>query len=199
MSGNKKQLSPRAAKIIGNILMILSVVALCFGGEQFIRGMNKRSEWCRAEAKVTHLEPVHGRRGRTSYKAWFAFRDPATNRSYSVRSTAASNPPAFRRGQRVEVLYPAEHPEEAVADTLMEVYYAAIFLGVAWVVLGVLGLALRFGRYTEGEGAAEQKSGFGRLLAGSLIAKLLSFPKAPQDKAEPEPPAEADTPDKPQS
>lgn len=140
------KLSPRAAKIIGTGMLILSVVSLGFGGEQTLRGIEKKNSWNKVTAKVTNLEPVRGRRGRTSYKAWFAFTDPATNHSYTIKSKWSSNPPTFQRGQRVEVLYPAENPEEAVANTFTEVFFWAMVGGLAGLILGVFGWALRFGK-----------------------------------------------------
>lgn len=102
-----------------------------------------RSEWSKAIATVTNLEPVRGSKRRVKYAAWFAFRDEATNRSYRVRSHMISYPPAFRRGQRVEMLYPADHPEDAVANRFMEVYFWAMALGLIGIVLAVFGFALR--------------------------------------------------------
>ena len=147
----KNQLSPRTQRIIGSILIILAVVAGLFGGDQLIKSINKRSEWNKAEAVVTRLEPVRGRRGRTTYAAWFTFRDPATHRSYTVKSKVNSNPPAFKVREKVEVLYPAGHPEDAVANTFMEVFLYTILLGGAFVVFGFLGLALRFGKNSKDE------------------------------------------------
>ena len=140
------KLSPRASRIIGTIMLILSVLSLGFGGEQALQGMEKKNNWNKATAMVTNLEPVRGRRGRTSYKAWFTFRDTATNHSYTVKSRWSSNPPSFQRGQRVEVLYPAENPEEAVANTFTEVFFWALVGGIAGLILGFCGWALRFGK-----------------------------------------------------
>lgn len=150
----QKQLSPRTQRIIANILIILAVVAGLFGGDQLIKSINKRSEWNKAEAVVTRLEPIRGRRGRTTYAAWFTFRDPATHRSYTVKSKVNSNPPAFKVREKVEVLYPAEHPEDAVANTFMEVYLYALLLGAVFVIFGFMGLVLRFGKSSTPEDAA---------------------------------------------
>lgn len=147
----KKQLSPRTQRIIGNILIILSIVAGLFAGDQLIKSIHKRSEWCRAEAVVTRLEPIPSSRGRGGYAAWFSFRDPATHRSYSVKSKINSNPPIFQVREKVEVIYPADHPENAIANTFMELYLYSIFLGVAFVIFGFLGLALRFGKNSKDE------------------------------------------------
>ena len=150
----KKQLSPRAQRIIGNILIILSVLSALFGGDQLVKSMRMRSEWSKAEATVTRLEPVRGRRGRTTYAAWFSFRDPATHRSYTVKSKVNSNPPAFKVREKIEVLYPADHPEDAVANTFLEVYFYVLLLGGVFVIFGFLGLALRFSKGTTPEDAA---------------------------------------------
>lgn len=147
----KKQLSPRAQRIIGNILIILSVVAGLFAGDQLVKSIHMRSEWNKTEAVVTRLEPIRGRRGRVSYAAWFSFHDPITHRSYSVKSKVNSNPPAFKVREKVELLYPSDNPEDAVANTFLEVYFYSLFLGGAFVVLGFLGLALRFGKGSKSQ------------------------------------------------
>lgn len=156
MATNSKKLSILAYRIMGMIMIILSVALLGFGGVQAWRGMEKKNTWSKVTAMVTSLEPVRGRRGRTSYKAWFAFQDPATNRSYTVKSNWSSNPPSFQRGQRVELLYPAANPEEAVANTFTEVFFWALIAGIGGLVLGICGLALRFGKRDDGDAPDEQ-------------------------------------------
>ena len=143
------KLSPRASRIIGIIMLILSVAALGFGGAQTLQGIEKKNNWNKTTAMVTNLEPVRGRRGRTTYKAWFAFRDPATNRSYTVKSNWSSSTPNFQRGQKVELLYPAENPEAAVANTFTEVFFWALVSGIAGLILGICGCSLRFGKNEE--------------------------------------------------
>ena len=151
MATKTKQLSPRAAKIIGSLLIIVSVIALCFGGEQVVKGIEKSHTWNKEIATVTHLEPVRGKRGRVSYKACLSFRDAATNHSYSIKSQIASNPPSFQRGQKVEVLDPADNPENAVVNSFMEIYFWALIAGVMGLVMGFFGCALSFGKQSKAE------------------------------------------------
>lgn len=140
------KLSPRGAKIVGRLLLILSVASLIFCGYHVVQGQEKQNTWQKVTAKVTRLEPVHGRRGRISYKAWFSFRDPATNHSYSVHSNMSSGASTFRPGQQVELLYSPENPEAAVANRLLEIYFLAFVSGVIGLTLSICGLALCFGK-----------------------------------------------------
>ena len=153
-----KQLSPRKVKITGIILLLLSVAALCFCGEQVVEGIHKSHTWNKTTATVTHLEQVRGKRGRISYKACFSFRDPATNHSYSVKSKMSSSSPSYRRGQKVEMLYSPEAPEEAVVNTFVEIYFWAIVGGIIGAALGLFGWAALFDKQKEEAAESTQEA-----------------------------------------
>jgi hypothetical protein len=87
----------------------------------------------RTEGTVVDLEPRRSSSGGDVYRpiVEFACRDGRTVR---IAGGTASNPPAFRRGDRVGVLYRPGAPEEARLDR-----WADRWLGV--ILLGVLGFA----------------------------------------------------------
>lgn len=137
------KLSPRATKIIGYLLVIVSAIAIGFSINQTINGFETRNSWNKASAKVTRLErhTTHGRRGmRTTYTAWFSFWDPDSKRSYTVKSNVSMSSPMYTSGQKVEILYPKDHPEKAVINSVIEIFFIAIVCGVIGLISGLFGL-----------------------------------------------------------
>lgn len=192
----------RTSRIAGSVLILLSVVALCFSGDRMLRSMEKRSEWRSVSATVTQLVPrsdIHN--DRTVYTACFSFRDTDGNRMITVKSKTASNPPSFRLGEKVEMLYPPGHPEEAIANTFMELYMASIVIGVIGAVMGIMGLLMRKGGGRFGSLLADERDSRTRIelgpmrmrLPGSLIGKLFSPPKSGTEPTQPQAP----TPEQP--
>ena len=140
-----KKLSPRAAKIIGYLLVIVSAIAISFAINQTTNGFDMRESWNKATAKVTRLErhTSHGRRGSTTiYTAWFSFWDDTTKRSYTVKSKIGMSHPTYRSGQMVEILYPTDHPENAVINSVMEIFLLAIISGAVGLLSGIFGILL---------------------------------------------------------
>lgn len=194
----------RASRIVGGILILLSTIALCFGCDQLLRSMKKRSEWNSVTATVTQLVPRRGSDDiQTSYTPCFSFRDTAADRMITVKGRTASNPPAFRLGEKVEMLYPTGHPEDAIANTTMELYSTSIICGVIGAVLGIMGLLMRTGGARFGSLLADERDsracielGPVRLrLPGSIIGRLLSPPKMPSAPTPPQSPAPAEKSD----
>ncbi|MBQ3240682.1 MAG: hypothetical protein IJB00_05795 [Akkermansia sp.] len=52
---------------------------------------------------------------------------PVGEQVYTIRSSLSSNPPAYEVGEKVEMLYPADKPEDAVPNTFWGLYIWLVF------------------------------------------------------------------------
>ncbi len=103
---------------------------------------DKLQNWSRAEGTVVGFEHKRsggsGRRGSRSTKhACFSFVS-AEGLHYTVTSKAGSNFSKLKRGDTVEVLYPAAQPMDAVMNSFLDLYglclgFSAFAAVGAWV------------------------------------------------------------------
>jgi Protein of unknown function (DUF3592) len=87
-----------------------------------------------AEGIVLELRVARGKGGRFSYAPLFRF-TADDGRSYMLVSRTASNPAGFAVGEHVKVIYQHGDPIHAEIDSLLQLWWLQI-------VLGVLGAAL---------------------------------------------------------
>lgn len=125
------------------ILTILGVLLLGYGGFEALESYQASTSWETAEARITHLEQVRGRRGRVSYKPHFSFQ-AASGGSYHGSGSAIFSGRSYSRGERVQVRYPADAPEKAKLDSVMEMWlFPGILLGIGVFLIAAGALALR--------------------------------------------------------
>lgn len=138
--------SATLAKVLRIIACILSVFLLIEAGIAMLlldNAWEKRDTWNRAEATVTELERVKS--SETAGQTWRpVFSLPVGGKVYLIRSSSSSNPPAYKVGEKAEMLYPAENPQEAVTNTFWGLYIwpVALFVFAALEGLTVLVLLL---------------------------------------------------------
>ncbi len=134
------------AKVLRIIACILIVFLLIEAGIAVLlldSAWEKRDTWNRAEATVTELERVNT--SDTAGQTWRpVFSLPVEGKVYIIRSSSSSNPPAYKVGEKAEMLYPAENPQEAVTNTFWGLYIwpVALFGFAALEGLTVLVLLL---------------------------------------------------------
>ena len=108
-------------------LLAISLCALMAAVWAYADRRAELADWERAEGVVVDV----GRR------AIFAF-TAADGRRYTVWSKVRSDIPVFSKGEEVEVVYPADAPEEAKIDSLFETQFLSMFLAVAALVTAAL-------------------------------------------------------------
>jgi hypothetical protein len=79
------------------------------------------------------------------YTTIVEFRDAAGG-PVELECPNGTNPPAYREGQQVTVLYDAENPRRAVIRSFMSLWYTALTLLAAGVVFAAGGLGLLLAR-----------------------------------------------------
>ncbi len=126
--------SATLAKVLRILAFILGVLVIIEAGiaiNLLDNAWEKRDTWNRAEATVTELEPVKssGSAGQT-WRPVFSL--PAEGKVYIIRSSSSSNPPAYKVGEKAEMLYPAGNPQEAVTNTFWGLYiWPVALIGMA--------------------------------------------------------------------
>lgn len=128
----------KALRIIACLLTLMVLVEAGIATVLLSNALERRDTWSKGVATVSALE----KRG----EAWEpVFKLTADGREYSIRSSVSSNPPAYRVGEQVEMLYPAENPREAVTNSFGGLYvWPTVLYGMA-VMESVLVLGLFIG------------------------------------------------------
>jgi len=99
-----------------------------------------------AEGAVRATGTVTGLSGQSgAVKGIITFLDKA-GRQHKVVSSISSNPPAFKRGERVDVLYRPGDPDGAHIDSFLETWTVVLFtvgMGTLFAIGGVLAWVFR--------------------------------------------------------
>ena len=93
-----------------------------------------------AQGEVVSLkrERSRGRRGGGSYYPVFRF-TAQDGQEYRVKHNQGSNPPAWTKGEKVELIYLPDNPEKAVPNTFWGKYAVPFFLAIFGTGFTVLG------------------------------------------------------------
>ena len=103
-----------------------------------------------ATGTVVSLAPKQGGNGVT-FAPVFTF--AAAGRSYMVTADVASNPPAFRVGQSVPVLYQTADPGHAKIASFGQLWLVAVIFGVMGAFMTAIGYALLQSKRSRDRGA----------------------------------------------
>lgn len=120
------------------LLLVMAVLSACVASYFWHDSICCRNEWQKAIATVTALSSEQGAQGPDSLTyAHFTF-TTATGQEVTVRSQMASNPPMYKPGEKVEVIYPAAEPEEAEEDLFVVQYILPLALSVEVLFISLL-------------------------------------------------------------
>jgi hypothetical protein len=109
--------------VIG-LLFVAGASISTFHTERFLR----RSET--TDAMVVALKPMRSSRNNSiSYAPVFRFNVPGSH-FVTVVSNTSSMPAGFKPGERVTVHYEKDHPEKAVIDSFMQLWFGDLIFGV---------------------------------------------------------------------
>ncbi len=119
--------------LVGGLLALIAVFL-------FIRTKNFMGK--AQEVKGTVIEMVYssGSDDGGGYAPVYQF-NTLDGQSIEVHDNLSSNPPRFKVGQTIEVLYDPENPQKARIKKWMNLYFASVLLGVLGLVFGGVGLA----------------------------------------------------------
>ena len=127
--------------IIGCVFALVGVGVLVGAGMSAHTACQVSADGVIAQGEVVSLkrERSSGRRGsRTSYYPVFRF-TAQDGREYRVKHNQGSNPPVWKKGEKVELIYLPDNPETAVPDTFWGKYavpFVLAIFGTAFTVMG---------------------------------------------------------------
>lgn len=137
----------RGPSMLGNLLLLalfnLLVVAMAAGGAWFgWRGYTLATNGETTMARVIELSASSDEDGCCVYSPIFEY--TVNGRRHTFESMNASDPPAYRVGQEVEVIYNVDNPSDAAVNSFSELWMVATMLcGVALILFVLLnGLAI---------------------------------------------------------
>lgn len=136
-----KAVAPKARSVTrGLIFFTLAAGAWAYGVFSAVQTHERLSSWARAEGVVTAMESCthHDRHGsHTTYRARYCFEVAGVR--YTGKQSVASNPPAYRKGEKLTVVYNPARPYESDVDSAFDLYFKSLGFGFAGVVLFILG------------------------------------------------------------
>lgn len=127
---------------IGIVFPLVGGLLLAIGVFLFIRTRMFISK--AQEVKGTVIRMVWssgGSEGGGGYSPIYQFRT-LEGRMIEVHDGLSSNPPMFREGQSIDVLYDPENPQKARIKKWMNLYFVSILLGGIGLIFACIGLAL---------------------------------------------------------
>jgi hypothetical protein len=128
-------------KLLGWVFAVLSAGLLIACLVLFLRTRDFVAVADRTDGVVTKLLAERGDKGSTLYRAVFEYRD-LNQRTHEVRSSLASNPPAHRVGDRVNIMYRAADPDGAVIDGFSDLWLPTAITGSIGAIFSVVATML---------------------------------------------------------
>jgi hypothetical protein len=121
--------------VIGPIFLLVAAI-LALGTRSFLQHAT------RARATITALELRTDPEDQTVsyYYPRFVFTTP-DGRPFSISSNTGTNPPAFKLGQRVDVLYDPANPGDARIDTAVQLWLVPMvlsFIGLVFICIAAV-------------------------------------------------------------
>lgn len=107
-------------------LLFLGLISLYYAYHHYTKTTNLVSRGVKTTATVARLIEVSSDDGYT-YKAVFEFTD-RNDTNYQLTSSVSSNPPMYKVGERVKVVYNANDPEEVKVVSFWGLYSWSVVL-----------------------------------------------------------------------
>ncbi len=119
--------------IFGGIGLLLLFLAVYF----FTDTLQAQKNAFRVKGTVIELERSRGSKGGSVYTPVVEFQ--LNNQPVKIYGSVASSPPAFERGEVVEVIVNLKNPEESRIDSFMENWFVVLILGLMGSIFSAIG------------------------------------------------------------
>jgi len=136
MSSRKNSIINKIAKSIGMLMVFIAVIAILTGSFSLIKTFNFISKAVKTYGIIAELHRSDDVSGVT-YRPVFSFMDTSGNQ-YNVYSSLGDDPPKYKVGDKVPVVYDPEQPQKAQIDSFLDLYG----LPLAMVIIAVINLAV---------------------------------------------------------
>jgi len=127
--------------IIGIVFGLVGLLLVAIGGFLLIRTRIFISKAQEVKGTVIRMVYSHSSEGGGGYSPVYQFRT-LTGQTIEVADNLSSNPPMFREGQIVDVLYDPENPNNARIKKWMNLYFVPLLLGGLGAVFGGIGVIM---------------------------------------------------------
>lgn len=129
-----------AGVVVGCIFALVGVGALVGSGVTAVDSHRIVSEGIIAQGEVVSLkrERSSGRRSSAVYHPVFRF-TAQDGKEYRVKHNQGSNPPAWKKGEKAELIYLPDKPESAVPNTFWGKYAVPFIIGIFGTAFAVMG------------------------------------------------------------
>ena len=107
-------------------LLFLGLISLYYAYHHYTKTTNLISDGVKTTATVNRLVEVTSDDGYT-YKAVFEFKDRYDG-NFEFISSVSSNPPMYKVGERVKIVYNANDPDEVMIVSFWGLYHWSVIL-----------------------------------------------------------------------
>ncbi len=121
------------------IMSIAGIILLLTASYFFVETHSKKSDWTMVGGRVAHLIFDVGEGGAAPVVV-YAWRDD----SLSYTSDVYSSPPAYKKGDRVNLYLNPASPEDVFIDSFLELYRFPTVIGVLGFVFALIGFMILF-------------------------------------------------------
>lgn len=125
--------------IFGGMFALVGIGALVMSGISAADSREIVENGVIAEGEVSSLKRERGRKGKVMYYPVFRF-TAQDGKEYRVKHNQGSNVSAWKRGEKVELIYLPEAPEKAFPNTTWGKYGASLVLGIVGIIFSVVGI-----------------------------------------------------------
>ena len=126
-----------STRIASWLFLFLALLSGCSAAFFWLGRIDRQNEWEKATAVVTALSPAKA--GEVQY-AYFTFSTVA-GQELTTRSSWASYPTEYSIGEKVEVIYPPDEPEEASENTFGSQFILPLILTFEPIIMSFLCMA----------------------------------------------------------
>lgn len=129
----------------------IAIFSLAFGGVGFILAALALFFWFRTRAFLDNAQKAQGTvirmvyspnsEGGGGYSPVYTFRT-MSGQVIEKTDSMSSNPPQFKEGQTIDVLYDPDNPHKARINKWFNLYFVPMLLGFLGLVFGGVGIAV---------------------------------------------------------
>ncbi len=134
---------PRSVGKFGLFFGGFGMIFVAVAGYFVVKDQRLAATGLRTSGEVITLERSYNDDGGRTYAPVFVFHDAKGTR-HEVTSSVKSSPPAFSRGEKVEVIYDPAKPGQAIIDSFSQRYLFPLVFGGIGGAFALIGLGLAY-------------------------------------------------------
>ena len=125
----------RIGYVLMGLVFLLAGIGLTAWGYLNIKNKIEGTNFVKTEGVVLRMREVpETQENGITYAPVIKFTDRAGN-EHTFESTVSSDPPAYKVGEKVELLYPEGKPDDVFINSFMEKWLTPILLGIGGIVM----------------------------------------------------------------